>query len=44
MLETVTREIRIANRTFFGLIQPRLTTGNEFVGWHGTNEVRLVFL
>ncbi|KAJ7841054.1 hypothetical protein B0H14DRAFT_1051171 [Mycena olivaceomarginata] len=38
MLETVTRNIRVANRTFFGLIQPRLTTGNEFVGWHGTNE------
>ncbi|KAJ7885759.1 hypothetical protein B0H14DRAFT_2563763 [Mycena olivaceomarginata] len=38
MLETVTRNIRIANRTFFGLIQPRLTSGNEFVGWHGTNE------
>ncbi|KAJ7883410.1 hypothetical protein B0H14DRAFT_1427202 [Mycena olivaceomarginata] len=37
MFETVTRNIRIANRTFFGLIQPRLTTGNEFVGWHGTN-------
>ncbi|KAJ7356413.1 hypothetical protein DFH08DRAFT_1046818 [Mycena albidolilacea] len=38
MLETVTRNIRIANRTFFGLIQPRLSSGNEFVGWHGTNE------
>ncbi|KAJ7720114.1 hypothetical protein B0H14DRAFT_3521044 [Mycena olivaceomarginata] len=38
MLGTVTRNIRIANRTFFGLIQPRLTSGNEFVGWHGTNE------
>ncbi|KAJ7319026.1 hypothetical protein DFH08DRAFT_1086367 [Mycena albidolilacea] len=37
MFETVTRNIRIANRIFFGLIQPRLTTGNEFVGWHGTN-------
>ncbi|KAJ7841055.1 hypothetical protein B0H14DRAFT_2587077 [Mycena olivaceomarginata] len=37
MFETVTRNIRIANRTFFGFIQPRLTTGNEFVGWHGTN-------
>jgi len=38
MLDTVTRKARIANRTFFGLIQPRLTSGNEFVGWHGTNE------
>ncbi|KAK7052225.1 hypothetical protein R3P38DRAFT_2859192 [Favolaschia claudopus] len=37
MLEAVAREIRIANRTFFGLIVPRLSQGNEFVGWHGTN-------
>ncbi|KAK7050493.1 hypothetical protein R3P38DRAFT_2763749 [Favolaschia claudopus] len=38
MLNTFTREVRIADRTLFGLIRPRLTTGNEFVGWHGTNE------
>ncbi|KAF7369183.1 hypothetical protein MVEN_00245500 [Mycena venus] len=38
MLDTVTCKVRIANRTFFGLIQTRLTSGNEFVGWHGTNE------
>ncbi|KAJ7180465.1 hypothetical protein C8R46DRAFT_1210817 [Mycena filopes] len=30
-------EVEIADRTLFGLIQPRLTSGNEFVGWHGTN-------
>jgi hypothetical protein len=41
MLGTITRKARIANRTFFGLIQPRLTPGNEFVGWHGTNAVRV---
>ncbi|KAJ6466809.1 hypothetical protein C8R45DRAFT_1020202 [Mycena sanguinolenta] len=38
MLEKFIRNARIANRTFFGLIKPRLTEGNEFVGWHGTNE------
>jgi hypothetical protein len=41
MLGTITREARIATRTFFGLIQPRLTPGNEFVGWHGTNVARV---
>ncbi|KAK7052198.1 hypothetical protein R3P38DRAFT_3594692 [Favolaschia claudopus] len=30
-------ETRIDNRTLSGLIVPRLTAGNEFVGWHGTN-------
>jgi len=30
-------EVEIADRTLFGLIQPRLSSGNEFVGWHGTN-------
>ncbi|KAK7052235.1 hypothetical protein R3P38DRAFT_1639323 [Favolaschia claudopus] len=38
MLNAFTREVRIADRTLFGLIRPRLTAGNEFVGWHGTNE------
>ncbi|KAJ7463364.1 hypothetical protein FB451DRAFT_1370796 [Mycena latifolia] len=38
MVETLVRKARIARRTLFGLIQPRLTEGNEFIGWHGTNE------
>ncbi|KAJ7448045.1 hypothetical protein FB451DRAFT_1375497 [Mycena latifolia] len=29
----------IARRTLFSLIQPRLTKGSEFIGWHGTNEL-----
>ncbi|KAJ7052188.1 hypothetical protein C8F01DRAFT_1171255 [Mycena amicta] len=36
-LNLFARKIVIARRTFFGLIQPRLTQGNEFIGWHGTN-------
>ncbi|KAJ6554033.1 hypothetical protein DFH09DRAFT_581000 [Mycena vulgaris] len=32
------RKAVIARRTLFGLIQPRLTEGNEFIGWHGTNK------
>ncbi|KAJ7052184.1 hypothetical protein C8F01DRAFT_1171222 [Mycena amicta] len=36
-LNRFARKIAIARRTFFGLIQPRLTEGNEFIGWHGTN-------
>ncbi|KAJ7103047.1 hypothetical protein B0H15DRAFT_926458 [Mycena belliarum] len=35
---TLVTKARIARRTRFGLVQPRLTTGNEFIGWHGTNE------
>ncbi|KAJ7492135.1 hypothetical protein FB451DRAFT_1217112 [Mycena latifolia] len=38
MLDALVRKAVIARRTWFGLIQPRLTAGNEFIGWHGTNE------
>ncbi|KAJ6579102.1 hypothetical protein DFH09DRAFT_1360958 [Mycena vulgaris] len=38
LLNAFTREVTIARRTLFGLIRPRLTEGNEFIGWHGTNE------
>ncbi|KAJ7135493.1 hypothetical protein C8R43DRAFT_620750 [Mycena crocata] len=37
-LSTFAHEVVIARRTLFGLIQPRLSAGNEFVGWHGTNQ------
>ncbi|KAJ6579099.1 hypothetical protein DFH09DRAFT_1360955 [Mycena vulgaris] len=37
LLDAFARELTIARRTLFGLIQPRLTEGNEFIGWHGTN-------
>ncbi|KAJ6579108.1 hypothetical protein DFH09DRAFT_1360963 [Mycena vulgaris] len=38
LLNAFAREATIARRTLFGLIKPRLTEGNEFIGWHGTNE------
>jgi len=37
-VDAFVRRVIIADRTLFGLIQPRLTGGNEFIGWHGTNE------